>query len=95
MPITEILARNAKEWPNAVALVEINPQELESRKTTWREYSLMIRSLGPIAGSQNSSSGLACMSSGDRLRTTSRSIRLARTTSRLPSYAARSSFTYS
>ena len=41
MQITEILARNAKEWPNDVALVEINPQELEKRNTTWREYSLI------------------------------------------------------
>ena len=41
MPITEILARNAKEWPNDVALVEINPQELENRHNTWREYSLI------------------------------------------------------
>ena len=39
--ITEILERNAREWPNDVALVEINPQELEDRRTTWREYSLM------------------------------------------------------
>ena len=41
MQITEILTRNAKEWPNDVALVEINPQELEKRNTTWREYSLL------------------------------------------------------
>ena len=41
MQITEILTRNAKEWPNDVALVEINPQELEKRNTTWREYSLI------------------------------------------------------
>lgn len=39
--ITEILERNAREWPNDVALVEINPQELEARHTTWREYSLI------------------------------------------------------
>ena len=39
--ITEILERNAAEWPDDVALVEINPQELESRHTTWREYSLI------------------------------------------------------
>ena len=39
--ITEILDRNAEEWGNDVALVEINPQELESRHTTWREYSLI------------------------------------------------------
>ena len=39
--IVEILERNAREWPNDVALVEINPQELEARHTTWREYSLI------------------------------------------------------
>ena len=39
--ITQILERNAREWPNDVALVEINPQELEKRNTTWREYSLI------------------------------------------------------
>lgn len=39
--ITEILERNAREWPKDVALVEINPQELEKRNTTWREYSLI------------------------------------------------------
>lgn len=39
--ITEILERNAAEWPNDVALVEINPQELEKREVTWHEYSLI------------------------------------------------------
>ena len=39
--ITEILDRNAREWPNDPALVEINPQELEARHTTWREYALI------------------------------------------------------
>ena len=39
--ITQILERNAHEWPDDVALVEINPQELEKRNTTWREYSLI------------------------------------------------------
>jgi acyl-CoA synthetase (AMP-forming)/AMP-acid ligase II len=39
--ITEILDRNAREWPDDVALVEINPQELERHNTTWREYSLI------------------------------------------------------
>ena len=39
--ITEILERNASEWPDDVALVEINPQELEACHTTWREYSLI------------------------------------------------------
>ena len=41
MPITEILERNAQLYKEDVALVEINPQELEKRHTTWREYSLM------------------------------------------------------
>ncbi|MBO4647396.1 MAG: acyl--CoA ligase [Lentisphaeria bacterium] len=41
MPITEILERNVKLYGNDVALVEINPQELEKRHTTWREYSLI------------------------------------------------------
>ena len=39
--ITEILERNAREFGDDVALVEINPQELENRQTTWREFSLM------------------------------------------------------
>ena len=41
MPITEILARNAELYGEDVALVEINPQELEKRHTTWKEYSLI------------------------------------------------------
>ena len=45
--IAEILERNARKWPNDVALVEINPQELENHHTTWREYSLIESS--PIA----------------------------------------------
>ncbi len=39
--IIGILERNARQWPEDTALVEINPQELESRQTTWREYSLI------------------------------------------------------
>ena len=41
MPITEILERNAELYGNDTALIEINPQELEKRHTTWREYSLI------------------------------------------------------
>ena len=41
MVITEILQRNAQLYGNDVALVEINPQELEKRHTSWREYSLI------------------------------------------------------
>ncbi len=41
MPITDILAKNAELYANEPALVEINPQELEAKHTTWREYSLI------------------------------------------------------
>ncbi|MBQ9088112.1 MAG: acyl--CoA ligase [Lentisphaeria bacterium] len=41
MPITEILEKNAALYGDDVALVEINPQELEKRHSTWREYSLI------------------------------------------------------
>ncbi len=41
MPITDILEKNAKLYGNDVALVEINPQVLEKRHTTWKEYSLI------------------------------------------------------
>lgn len=41
MPITEILEENARTCGNDVALVELNPQELDARHVTWREYSLI------------------------------------------------------
>ncbi len=41
MPITEILEQNACLYGNDVALVEVNPQELEKRNITWKEYSLI------------------------------------------------------
>ena len=40
-PIPEILADNARLYPNEVALVEINPQELEARHATWKESALI------------------------------------------------------
>ena len=42
--IVEVLERNAREWPNDVALVEINPKEDDSRHVTWRDYSLIQNS---------------------------------------------------
>ncbi len=39
--IIDVLDRNAREWPNDTALVEINPHELEAKQTTWREYALI------------------------------------------------------
>ncbi len=41
MPITDILARNALEKGSETALIEINPQELEKRRTSWRDYALI------------------------------------------------------
>ncbi|MCI7327548.1 class I adenylate-forming enzyme family protein [Hornefia butyriciproducens] len=41
MPITQYLERNAKEWPDDVALVELNPSVSLPKLTTWREYELI------------------------------------------------------
>ena len=41
MPITELLERNAKEFADDVALVEINPDIQEKKRVTWREYELI------------------------------------------------------
>ena len=41
MVITELLERNAREFGDEVALVEINPDVKETRRTTWRDYELV------------------------------------------------------
>ena len=41
MPITEFLEKNARLYPNDVALVEVNPEISQKRPSTWREYSLI------------------------------------------------------
>ena len=41
MPITDFLERNAKIYPNDVALVEINPEKQPEKNTTWREFNLI------------------------------------------------------
>ena len=41
MPVTEYLERNAKLYPHEVALVELNPSEPDTRRTTWKEYELI------------------------------------------------------
>ena len=41
MPITEILAENVRKYANDVCLVEINPEVMETRRVTWKEYELM------------------------------------------------------
>ncbi|MGN0719404.1 MAG: class I adenylate-forming enzyme family protein [Anaerovoracaceae bacterium] len=46
MPITDFLERNAREFGDDIALVEVNPERKESRRVTWREYEL-IESTSP------------------------------------------------
>jgi len=41
MIITQLLERNAVQYPDDVALVEINPSVMEKAKVTWKEYSLI------------------------------------------------------
>ena len=41
MPITEILEKNARLYPNDVSLVEINPEVQERNRVTWKEYALI------------------------------------------------------
>lgn len=41
MPITEFLERNARIYPNDVALVEVNPDNAPEHHVTWREYNLI------------------------------------------------------
>ena len=39
--ITDYLERNAREWPDDTALVEINPSYDESSRITWKDYALV------------------------------------------------------
>ena len=41
MPVTEYLEKNAREYPDEVALVELNPEEADSRRYSWKEYNLI------------------------------------------------------
>ena len=41
MPVTELLERNARLYGDEIALVELNPELAENRRTTWKEYALM------------------------------------------------------
>ena len=47
MVIMDFLEKNAKIYPNDVALVEINPQAEGAAPTSWREYSLIESTPGP------------------------------------------------
>ncbi|MBR0253161.1 MAG: acyl--CoA ligase [Synergistaceae bacterium] len=41
MPITDLLERNSKLYGNEVALIEINPEQQEPVRLTWKEYALI------------------------------------------------------
>ena len=41
MPITDLLRKNAREYGEEVALVEINPEHAVKRRVTWKEYELI------------------------------------------------------
>lgn len=41
MPVMEYLQRNAELYPDEVALVELNPEEKDTRRTSWKEYELI------------------------------------------------------
>ena len=46
MPITDFLVRNAEQYPNDVALVEINPHFEPTARITWKDYSLIQPEVG-------------------------------------------------
>ncbi len=41
MTIVHLLERNAKQWPDDTALIEINPDQPETRRVTWHEFELV------------------------------------------------------
>ena len=41
MIIIDLLERNASDFPNDIALVEINPLKKSEKYVTWKEYSLI------------------------------------------------------
>ena len=41
MPITDILEKNCRLYGDDVALVEINPERPETKRTTWKEFDLI------------------------------------------------------
>lgn len=41
MPVTDYLERNASLYTDEVALVELNPEEKDTRRISWKEYGLI------------------------------------------------------
>lgn len=44
MPVMEYLERNARLYGDEVALVELNPEEEDTRRVSWKEYDLVMPS---------------------------------------------------
>ena len=38
MPVMDYLERNARMYSDEVALVELNPNEKDNRRTSWKEF---------------------------------------------------------
>ena len=41
MTILDYLNRNVKEYGDEIALVELNPEQADTRRVTWKEYELI------------------------------------------------------
>lgn len=41
MPVTDLLERNARLYPDEVALIELNPGQKDSRRVSWKEFGLI------------------------------------------------------
>ena len=41
MPVMDYLRRNAREFPHETALVELNPEQNDTRRTSWKEFELI------------------------------------------------------
>ncbi|MBO4336609.1 MAG: acyl--CoA ligase, partial [Lachnospiraceae bacterium] len=47
MPVTDFLRRNAKNYPDEIALIELNPEVEDTRRISWKEYELIEPSSHP------------------------------------------------
>ena len=47
MPITDFLIHNSQQYPDKVCLVEINPEQKETRKRSYKDYELISGGKSP------------------------------------------------
>ena len=47
MPITDFLIHNSQQYPDKVCLVEINPEQKETRKRSYKDYELIPATPSP------------------------------------------------